>query len=148
MPGENADGIAARQHLLDGVLTQAQAAHGQGKTPVIYTSRQELTFVDTATRLAFGQQVSTLLMDILRGLLHTLGFLISKGGITSNDTLSDGLALVQARLLGQILPGCSVVITADDHPQFPRLPVVLFPGNVGDETALKLTYQRLSGVTA
>jgi uncharacterized protein YgbK (DUF1537 family) len=136
---------AARQDLLSGVLTQVRAAHGQGKTPVIYTSRQELTFADTATRLEFGQQVSTLLMDILRGLPQTLGFLISKGGITSNDTLSDGLALVQARLLGQIVPGCSVVITPADHPQFPQLPVVLFPGNVGDEAALKLAYQRLSG---
>jgi uncharacterized protein YgbK (DUF1537 family) len=32
-------------------------------------------------------------MDVVRGLPPTLGFLISKGGITSNDVLSDGLAL-------------------------------------------------------
>ncbi len=147
LPKREDDGTAARKQLLDGVLAQAHTAHAEGKTPVIYTSRQELTFADTATRLAFGQQVSTLLMDILRGLPDTLGFLISKGGITSNDTLSEGLALTQARLLGQIVPGCSVVITAKDHPQFPQLPVVLFPGNVGDETALTLAYQRLSGVT-
>jgi uncharacterized protein YgbK (DUF1537 family) len=142
------DKATARQQLLSQVLAQAHTAHGEGKTPVIYTSRQELTFADTATRLDFGQQVSTLLMDILRGLPDTLGFLISKGGITSNDTLSDGLALTQARLLGQIVPGCSVVTTAANHPQFPALPVVLFPGNVGDEAALKLAYERLSGVTA
>ncbi|MGD1904464.1 MAG: four-carbon acid sugar kinase family protein [Leptolyngbyaceae cyanobacterium] len=137
---------ATHKDLLDAVLAKAYDAHGQSKTPVIYTSRKELTFDNAATRLAFGQQVSTLLMDILRGLPQTLGFLISKGGITSNDTLSDGLALVQARLLGQIVPGCSVVITSSDHPQFPALPVVLFPGNVGDESALKLAYQRLSGI--
>ncbi|NJN22073.1 MAG: four-carbon acid sugar kinase family protein [Leptolyngbya sp. RL_3_1] len=148
LAGDNRDAATARQQLLSQVLAQAHTAHAESKTPVIYTSRQELTFADTATRLDFGQQVSTLLMDILRGLPDTLGFLISKGGITSNDTLSDGLALTRARLLGQIVPGCSVVITADDHPQFPQLPVVLFPGNVGDETALKLAYERLSGVTA
>jgi uncharacterized protein YgbK (DUF1537 family) len=82
-------------------------------------------------------------MDIVRGLPADIGFLISKGGITSNDVLSTGLALRSARLLGQILAGCSVVRTPDNHPQFPDLPVVLFPGNVGDADALVTTYQRL-----
>jgi len=83
-------------------------------------------------------------MDLLRHLPADIGFLISKGGITSNDTLSDGLALTTARLLGQVLAGVSMVRTAADHPQFPNLPVVLFPGNVGDATALATVYQRLA----
>jgi uncharacterized protein YgbK (DUF1537 family) len=58
--------------------------------------------------------------------------------------LSKGLKLRTARLLGQILPGCSVVCTAAEHPQFPDLPVVLFPGNVGDVEALAIVYQRFS----
>jgi uncharacterized protein YgbK (DUF1537 family) len=58
--------------------------------------------------------------------------------------LSSGLALTSARLLGQILPGVSVVRTPSDHPQFPDLPVVLFPGNVGDRDALAAAYLRLS----
>jgi uncharacterized protein YgbK (DUF1537 family) len=87
-----------------------------------------------------------LLMDIVRGLPEDIGFLISKGGITSNDVLSTGLALRAARLLGQIIPGCSVVRTPDNHPQFPNLPVVLFPGNVGDDNGLVTTYRRLSHV--
>jgi uncharacterized protein YgbK (DUF1537 family) len=85
------------------------------------------------------------LMDIEKGLPPTIGFLISKGGITSNDTLSTGLALRTARLLGQIIPGCSVVRTPADHPTFPNLPTVLFPGNVGDENALALAYRRFLG---
>lgn len=72
-----------------------------------------------------------------------IGFLISKGGITSNDVLSKDLALTSARLLGQILAGCSIVRTASDHPQFPNSPVVLFPGNVGDAGALITIYRRL-----
>lgn len=95
------------------------------------------------TRLQFGADVSALLMDIVRGLPTDIGFLISKGGITSNDVLSTGLALTVSRLLGQILAGCSMVITPADHPQFPNLPVVLFPGNVGDADALATVYQRL-----
>ena len=132
-----------RAELLASICDRVHQVHTDGKTPVVYTSRQELTFEDVQTRLEFGAAVSSLLMDIVRGLPEDIGFLISKGGITSNDVLSTGLALRSARLLGQIIPGCSVVRTPTDHPQFPDLPVVLFPGNVGDANALATTYQRL-----
>ncbi|HYX16252.1 MAG TPA: four-carbon acid sugar kinase family protein [Nostoc sp.] len=130
--------------LLTEIQESTRAAHEVGKTPVVYTSRQELNFKDVKTRLEFGEKVSGLLMDIVRGLPSDIGFLISKGGITSNDVLSTGLALTSARLLGQILAGCSMVLTPSDHPQFPDLPVVLFPGNVGDADALGTVYQRLT----
>ena len=135
---------APRAALLAQILEQTHNVFESGKTPVVYTSREELTFSDIQTRLDFGVRVSALLMDVERGLPKDIGFLISKGGITSNDTLSDGLALRSARLLGQIYPGVSVVRTPDTHPQFPQLPVVLFPGNVGDEAALATVYRRLS----
>ncbi|MEM7727473.1 MAG: four-carbon acid sugar kinase family protein [Cyanobacteria bacterium P01_A01_bin.45] len=130
--------------LLTEILKKVRAVYESGKTPVIYTSRKELSFEDVQTRLEFGARVSDLLMDILRGLPSDIGFLVSKGGITSNDVLSNGLDLTWVRLLGQILPGCSMVITTEEHPQFPSLPVVLFPGNVGDTDGLKTVYQRLS----
>jgi uncharacterized protein YgbK (DUF1537 family) len=139
---------AQRAELLAKLLERVQDVHSDSKTPVVYTSRGELVFKDVQTRLEFGVAVSSLLMDIVRGLPKDIGFLISKGGITSNDVLSTGLALRSARLLGQILPGCSMVRTPADHPQFPNLPVVLFPGNVGDADALVTTYQRLSHLKA
>ncbi|MBH8567192.1 four-carbon acid sugar kinase family protein [Nostoc sp. CENA67] len=138
------DGENQSAELLSESSEKIKVVHNAGKTPVIYTSRQELTFKDAKTRLDFGVKVSGLLMDIVRGLPSDIGFLISKGGITSNDVLSTGLSLRSARLLGQILPGCSMVITNSDHPQFPNLPVVLFPGNVGDADALETVYKRLS----
>ncbi|QLE54163.1 four-carbon acid sugar kinase family protein [Nostoc sp. TCL26-01] len=130
--------------ILSEITEDVKTIHHNGKTPVVYTSRQELIFNDVKTRLDFGIRVSRLLMDVVRNLPSDIGFLISKGGITSNDVLSTGLALTSARLLGQILPGCSMVITPPDHPQFPKLPVVLFPGNVGDADALGKIYQRLT----
>jgi uncharacterized protein YgbK (DUF1537 family) len=130
--------------LLAKTIAQVNEIHTSGKTPVVYTSRQELTFDNAQTRLDFGEAVSTLLMDVIHGLPADIGFLISKGGITSNDTLSKGLALRTARLLGQVLAGVSMVRTPIEHPQFPNLPVVLFPGNVGDANALATVYQRLS----
>ncbi len=134
-----------RQALLADLLARAAAAHARGQTPVIFTSREERRFPDQAARLAFGQQVSAFLMDLVRGLPETLGFLIGKGGITSNDVLSDGLALKTARVLGQVLAGCSVVRCPADHPRFPDLPVVIFPGNVGDDDALATVFRRLAG---
>ena len=130
--------------LLTHILKNIREVHDAGNTPVVYTSREELTFEDVGTRLQFGANVSGLLMDVIRGLPSDIGFLISKGGITSNDTLSTGLALNTARLLGQILAGVSMVRTPENHPQFPNLPVVLFPGNVGDADALATAYERLS----
>lgn len=138
------DSETQRQELLQQILDQIKAIHEAGQTPVIYTSRQELQFDTVETRLAFGIKVSDLLMDIVRGLPKDIGFLISKGGITSNDVLSKGLALKTARLLGQVLAGCSMVKTSSNHPLYPNLPVVLFPGNVGDSNGLATVYQRLT----
>ena len=133
------------RELLAQVLERIETAHARHLTPVIFTSRRELTFDNEQTRLAFGEVVSTFLMEVVHRLPADLGFLISKGGITSNDVLAHGLSLRTARVLGQILPGCSVVRCPDDHPQFPRLPVVIFPGNVGDDQALAMAYRRLAG---
>ncbi|MDF5720416.1 MAG: four-carbon acid sugar kinase family protein [Rhizonema sp. PD37] len=141
--GDNANQFAT---LLREVNERVYAAHTSLKTPVVYTSRQELTFETAEIRLEFGVRVSSLLMNIVQGLPSDIGFLISKGGITSNDVLSTGLALTSARLLGQILAGCSIVITSPTHPQYPNLPVVLFPGNVGDADALATVYTRMCDV--
>jgi uncharacterized protein YgbK (DUF1537 family) len=137
------DDLNAYREILDRTVAEIFSVWQGGKTPVVYTSRQELSFTDIQQRLEFGASVSNLLMDVVRRLPKEIGFLISKGGITSNDVLSKGLALRTAKLLGQILPGCSLVCTSSEHPQFPNLPVVLFPGNVGDRAALATVYCRL-----
>jgi uncharacterized protein YgbK (DUF1537 family) len=129
--------------MLTDVTEQAEVIHLKGFHAVIYTSRKEITFPDQGSRLAFGEQVSGFLMEVVRGLPPTLGFLISKGGITSNDVLSDGLSLSTSRVLGQILPGCSVVRCPAEHDRYPGMPVIIFPGNVGDEKGLAMALQRL-----
>ena len=135
---------SGRERLLTHAQRETQKTHKAGKTPVIYTSRAEKSFGDQKERLDFGGIVSSLLVDIARLLPDSLGFLITKGGITSHDILSQGLDLCTSRVLGQILPGCSVIRCPADHPRFAHMPVVIFPGNVGDETALKTVFDRLS----
>jgi len=141
---------------LDRMLQNANALHKeihqqlsdalrQDRSAVLYTSRGERQFAAKADRLAFGERVSGFLVGLVQDLPREIGFLISKGGITSNDTLSKGLALRTARVLGQIRAGCSVVLCPEDHPRFPRLPVVIFPGNVGGDEALAEVYSILTG---
>ncbi len=132
-----------REDLLAEVLEKVAQTYQANKTPVVYTSRKELTFENIQERLDFGKVVSSFLMDVVKGLPEDISFLISKGGITSNDVLSNGLGLTAAKLLGQILPGCSIVRTPPNHLQFSDLPVVLFPGNVGDVNGLVTVYRRL-----
>ena len=132
------------------VLAEVQAAvarvHGSGMTPAVFTSREERRFSNKAERLRFGDAVSSLLVDVVRTLPATIGFLVAKGGITANDVLSKGLSLTASRLAGQILPGVSVTLAPPDHRAFPSLPVVIFPGNVGERTALRRVYRRLTGL--
>lgn len=137
-----------RDALIQTACEQAAEAHAKGQTPVIFTSRVERSFSSQAERLAFGELVSGALMAIVQGLPEGIGYLISKGGITSNDVLSTGLALRTARVLGQILAGCSVVRCPEDHPRYPDLPVVIFPGNVGGEDALVTAMRRLTASNA
>lgn len=130
--------------LLHSITEQMTKMHHQGASVVIYTSRVEKNFPTQAERLDFGILVSNFLMDVVRRLPKTLGFLISKGGITSNDVLSKGLGLTTSRVVGQILAGCSVVRCPRDHQSFPEMPVVIFPGNVGNENSLADAYHYLA----
>lgn len=129
------------------VLEKVDAMLHRHNTPVIYTSRQPLDFSDLLERLRFSVRVTSLLADIVQQLPTHLGYLVSKGGMTSNVILARGLNLSSVRLLGQVLPGCCVVQTAPDH-DFPQMLVVLFPGNVGQSEDLVKVYHRLSRQSA
>ncbi len=137
--------VAAPDVTVAAIAVRAAAAFASGQVAVIHTSREERRFTDTETRLAFGAKVSAGLMAIIRALPPDLGFLVGKGGITSHDMLAEGLGLATARLLGQIAPGISVVRLPADHPRFPGLPAVIFPGNVGGPDTLAQVVRILGG---
>jgi len=65
-----------------------------------------------------------------------LGYLISKGGITTHTLLAEGFGLDQVELQGQLLPGLSLVLAGD-------LPVVTFPGNLGNSDNLRQLWELL-----
>lgn len=127
-----ADGDTLMLETLD---TVAQIVE-QALTPVIYTSRQELRLSDADQRQHLGQQVSHFLVEIVRRLPFTPAYLVGKGGITSHDVLTKGLAIRSARVLGQIVNSVPCVMTA-------AFPYIIFPGNVGNEQSLREVYQKL-----
>lgn len=100
---------------------------------MLYTSRDLVRTADPDESLALSRSVSSALVDVVARLdrARPPRFLVAKGGITSSDIATDGLGVRRAEVAGQLLPGAVSVwlLTADSD--FPGLPYVIFPGNVG-----------------
>lgn len=140
------------------VLTDAEREHRriadflhrctqQGRTPVLYTSRKELQYSEEGENVRAGKRIADFLSATVRNLPFRPSFLIAKGGITSYEILVRGLEISRARVLGQVLPGVPTVSAPKGSP-FAGLPYVIFPGNVGDNQALRTVYSRLAGPEA
>ncbi|MFB6320086.1 four-carbon acid sugar kinase family protein [Saccharicrinis sp. FJH54] len=114
----------------------------KGFTPVLYTSRLEIRLNNKTERLNLGQKISEFLFTLIKDLEIQPSYVVTKGGITSHDVLTKGLEIESAEVAGQILTGVPTVRTASTH-RFPNLPVIIFPGNVGDAYALKDLYLKL-----
>jgi uncharacterized protein YgbK (DUF1537 family) len=134
------------ESLLSDVWAELERARSVQKTPVMYTSREELRFTDVAERLRTGSILSDLLVRIVQELPYSPSFLVAKGGITSHDLLTKGLGIEQIRVAGQVLPGVPVVRTSNEH-RFPDIPYVVFPGNVGETDALLKVHELLTRPT-
>lgn len=113
-----------------------------GRDTVVYTSRQLVTVADPTASLAIGRSVSDALIVIIQSLSVMPRYLIAKGGITSSDTATRGLGVRRALVLGQALPGVPVWQLGPES-RFPGLGYVVFPGNVGSDTALADLVARL-----
>lgn len=126
------DGDALMQELLSEMKQRAE----EGLTPVVYTSRKEVRLTDADERQHLGQRISDFLVEMVARLPFVPSYLVAKGGITSNDILTKGLALKSAVVLGQIVPNVPCVMTA-------RFPYIIFPGNVGGDDSLREVYEKL-----
>ena len=121
--------------LAAALAAQLQRLLLPGQTPVLFTSRGEFSCRDAAERWALGEALATLMGRLAGRLAPGLGYLISKGGITSHTLLADGLALDRVELQGQLLPGLSLVLTPAEAA-VAGLPVLTMPGNLGDADSL------------
>jgi len=118
------------------VIKQADNWMASGKDVIIYTSRRLEVGKDPDSSLRVNGLVSAFLVSIVRGITVRPAFIIAKGGITSSDLATKGLSVEKALILGQAIPGVPVW-ELDHKSKFPGLIYVVFPGNVGDHTALE-----------
>jgi len=134
--------------LEDAWLERLQQVVARGQTPVLFTSRGELACSSPAERRTLGEALAGLMARLAARLAPQLGYLISKGGITSQTLLADGLDLAMLRLEGQLLPGLSLLRPAGAGvPQaLAGLPLVTFPGNLGDGQTLLESWRLLEGL--
>ena len=110
---------------------QIEMVMREGQTPVVFTSRGELHFSSPAERRELGMALAQLMARLAGGLAPQLGYVISKGGITTHTLLDSGLNAPWVELQGQLFAGLSLVLTPDG------LPVITFPGNLGDASSLR-----------
>jgi uncharacterized protein YgbK (DUF1537 family) len=126
-------------------LEQLQGVLAAGQTPALFTSRGELACRSSAERRRLGLELAALMARLAAALAPQLGYLISKGGITTHTLLADGLGLERVELQGQLLPGLSLVLTPS-HCQVPGLPVLTFPGNLGEPETLRAAWRWMEGM--
>ncbi|MGE4213524.1 MAG: four-carbon acid sugar kinase family protein [Anaerotignaceae bacterium] len=128
------------------VVAKAEEFISKGKSVVVYTSR-ELVDLDTNDKdkiLEASVAISDAVTSVIGNLSIKPNFIIAKGGITSSDVGTKALRVKRATVMGQIKPGIPVWMTGEES-KFPKMPYVIFPGNVGEITTLKEAVETLMG---
>ena len=121
--------------IVDRAAQSIHEAFAGGKTPVVYTSRLLRKHPDWDF-LSFGKEVMAVLCAIINKLTVIPSFVIAKGGITSIEIARSALQARKARVIGQIVKGVPVWRLGSES-KWPNVPYVVFPGNVGNDSALQ-----------
>ena len=129
---DNLDQLNSFKQLL---LNSVRNILGQESIPVLFTSRDIVSPIDNNDLIRFQDFLSAFLAEIVSAIKYEIGYLISKGGITTHTIISKGLKADSVYLEGQILPGVSLV-TFNLLEQKGKLPIVTFPGNIGNNMSL------------
>jgi uncharacterized protein YgbK (DUF1537 family) len=141
-PGSREDELGRVVEEVNGSLASSEV--------VVYTSRELVTADPDAglTNFEIGAAVSGALVEVMRGVDRSvsLSFVVAKGGITSSDIATKGLEVRRAEVAGPLLPpGIVPVWILPDENDFPGLPYVIFPGNVGGPDSLAHVIEVLRG---
>ncbi len=114
-------------------LKEIRYSFERGKTPVLFTSRKFIS-LDSSELFNFYNLLACFIAELVTDLKYEIGYLISKGGITTNLILSKGLNADYVYLEGQILTGISVVTYNLKNGE--KLPIITHPGNIGNKDSL------------
>jgi uncharacterized protein YgbK (DUF1537 family) len=125
------------RRTVEAARTKVGALLEAGVTPVVATSRGLVQPSGSdPTGLQVAEQVSSMLIAAVAEPRVRPAWIVAKGGITSSDVATRALQMKSALVLGQVLPGVPVWRV---RPRTSRrgMLLVVFPGNVGDEDALR-----------
>lgn len=127
------------------VIEEAEKHIKSGKNVVVYTRRErfDLDTDDKDKQLMVSAKISNAVTSIIGKLDIRPNFIIAKGGITSSDVGTKALKVKKAIVMGQIKPGIPVWMTGEES-KFPKMPYIIFPGNVGEVDTLKEIVDLLS----
>ncbi len=114
---------------------------------MLRTSRVVVRGRSAEGNLAVARTVSAALARTVReALVAEPAWILAKGGITAHDVAVGGLGIRRAQVAGQLFPGMvSVFRPVDATPLAIGVLYVVFPGNVGDDTALERAVAILNG---
>ncbi len=115
------------------LLLEIRSNFKKGKTPVLFTSRKFMS-LDCSEQFDFYNSLALFIANLVADLKNEIGYLISKGGITTNVILSNGLKADYVYLESQIITGISLVTYKLKNDK--KLPIVTFPGNIGTQDSL------------
>ncbi|KAH8690062.1 hypothetical protein BGW36DRAFT_273112, partial [Talaromyces proteolyticus] len=145
------------------IIEKVSATLKAGKDVLVMTSR-DLVTTDTvessssltpqgATNLDINNLVANSLVHIIRNLIIRPRYLLAKGGVTSSDAATAGMGIKRARVLGQAAPGVPIwwcekeedlrsISEGGREVKWIELPLIVFPGNVGNEDTLAQVVER------
>lgn len=129
---------------MDRVVAEAENNIRNGVTCAVYTRRErfDLNNGSKEDELRLAVRISDAVTSVVSRLSVRPNFIIAKGGITSSEIGTTALRCRKARVMGQILKGIPVWETGEES-LFPQMPYVIFPGNVGSETALREAVEKM-----
>jgi uncharacterized protein YgbK (DUF1537 family) len=141
----------SREEELERVVEEVNGSLTSSEV-VVYTSRDLVTAGKAGSaglsNFEIGAAVSGALVEVMRRVDRALplSFVVAKGGITSSDVATKGLEVRRAEAAGPLLPpGIVPVWILPEENDFPGLPYVIFPGNVGGPDSLAQAIEILRG---
>lgn len=141
----NVENLFSDRHFeIDKIVSNAKESLKLDGTPLIFTSRKIKK--DKYDKTFISSSISKSLVDIAAKIISaypaSLDFIITKGGITSSDIATKAFKVKKALVLGQIYPGIPVL-----KVRYPGLlddlPLIIFPGNVGNKETLFEIFKKL-----
>ena len=120
------------------VVERARSLFERDRLAIVATTR---ALASGALGRAAGMRVARGLASVVDRLRDAYDVLLSKGGVTSAVNVREGLHAERAQIVGPVAPGVSLWLAHEGDGG--SRPVIVFPGNVGEDDTLAELVDRL-----